>query len=158
MFIDRREFLALAIGASSHSLLPPQLRAIGGCSVEDLTKPLIPAPTDATQRSAFRDALAKWRADTKAALHYDDARYHRKEFAWITKNFSCCFLMIWDETVYSPSLGRFTIDEFLDHGNEEFGGYDSVVLWHAYPRIGFDERNQFDYLRDMPGDWRESQK
>ena len=32
-----------------------------------------------------------------------------------------------------------------------FNGYDALVLWHAYPRIGFDDRNQFDFYRDMPG-------
>lgn len=26
-----------------------------------------------------------------------------------------------------------------------------MVLWHAYPRIGVDERNQFDFYRDLPG-------
>ena len=26
-----------------------------------------------------------------------------------------------------------------------------LILWHAYPRIGFDERNQYDFYRDIPG-------
>jgi formylglycine-generating enzyme required for sulfatase activity len=39
----------------------------------------------------------------------------------------------------------------LEEGEQSFGGYDGVVLWHAYPRLGFDDRNQFDLYRDMPG-------
>ena len=59
--------------------------------------------------------------------------------------------MVCDESFYDRVAGRYTVDAVLDHGQREFGGYDSVVLWHAYPRIGVDERNQFDFYRDLPG-------
>ena len=59
--------------------------------------------------------------------------------------------MMYDQKFYDRVGRRYTIDAFLEEGVKEFGGYDAVVLWHAYPRIGFDERNQFDFYRDMPG-------
>jgi len=112
---------------------------------------IIPAPDDPAQRPAFRKTLACWREQTKARLKYSDALYGRKEFAWSAANYSCCFLMLCDEKFYDHRAGRYTVDAFLDHGQREFGGYDSVVLWHAYPRIGVDQRNQFDFYRDLPG-------
>ncbi len=114
-------------------------------------KNIMPAPADPAAWPAFREALAEWRDQTRARLKYDDALYRRPEFAWATGNFSCCFLMLCDQTFYDAARGRYTVDAFLDHGLREFGGYDSVVLWHAYPRIGVDERNQFDFYRDAPG-------
>ena len=59
--------------------------------------------------------------------------------------------MVWDEQFYDYRSGRYTVDDFLNEGEREFGGYDSIVLWQAYPRIGVDERNQFDFYRDLPG-------
>ncbi|MCY3017629.1 MAG: SUMF1/EgtB/PvdO family nonheme iron enzyme [Planctomycetota bacterium] len=110
-----------------------------------------PAPTQPEQWPAFRESLAKWREDKKLALKYDDALYKRPEFAWVPSCFSICFLMMCDEQFYDHGAGRYKVEAFLDEGVKESGGYDGVVLWHAYPRIGFDDRNQFDFYRDMPG-------
>ena len=109
------------------------------------------APDDPEQWPAFRAALAKWRTETKTRLNYKDDLYQRKEFTWSASNYSCCFLMTCDERFCDRRLGRYTVDAFLDEGEREFGAYDSVVLWHAYPRLGLDERNQFDFYRDLPG-------
>jgi len=109
------------------------------------------APDDLEQWPAFRAALATWRAETKSQLHYKDDLYRRKEFAWSASNYSCCFLMTCDERFWDWRKGRYAVDALLEEGEREFGGYDSVVLWHAYPRLGLDQRNQFDFYRDLPG-------
>jgi formylglycine-generating enzyme required for sulfatase activity len=132
------EWRTLAVGADA-SL---SLVASGG---------IIPAPDDAAQWPAYRLALARWREETRARLHYDDVLYRRPEFAWGASNYACCFLMMCDETFYDRRRSRYTVEKILRRGEREFGGYDSVLLWQAYPRIGVDQRNQFDFYRDMPG-------
>lgn len=112
---------------------------------------LILAPEAPEDWPEFRRRLVAWRAIRRQELHYSDQLYRCSDFAWASANFACCFLMLCDEQFYDPRSGRYTVGSFLDHGRREFGGYDSVVLWHAYPRIGIDPRNQFDFYRDMPG-------
>ena len=59
-------------------------------------------------------------------------------------------MWLWDERLFDHDAQRFTPDRLLADA-ERFGGFDAVVLWHAYPIIGIDERNQFDYYRDVAG-------
>ncbi len=149
---SRREFLrvSLAIGALAASS-PFAVSAVPSADDCDPEAPLIPAPRDAAAWPEFRRRLATWRAARRRTLNYSDALYRRPDFAWANRCFACCFLMLCDGKFYDPVRGRYTVSKFLDHGVREFGGYDAVVLWHAYPRIGFDERNQFDFYRDLPG-------
>ncbi|MHB0957472.1 MAG: formylglycine-generating enzyme family protein [Pirellulaceae bacterium] len=119
--------------------------------VLDASKDIIPAPNDAEQWPEYRRQLAAWREAERLRLHYEDTLYQRPDFAWVANDFACCFLMMCDQTFYDSTSGRYTVQEFLKQGQQEFGGYDSVVLWQAYPRIGLDSRNQFDFYRDMPG-------
>ena len=152
MKTNRRRFLqqtaALPLLVSAW---PLRARQAGPTFRFDAPKDIIAAPDDPAQWPEFRNALAQWRAETRTRLHYNDSLYCRKEFAWASSNYSCYFLMACDETFYDWRVGRYTVDAFVEHGKRQFGGYDSVVLWHAYPRIGVDERNQFDFYRDLPG-------
>jgi formylglycine-generating enzyme required for sulfatase activity len=70
---------------------------------------------------------------------------------WTQSSFSSCFVMLCDETFFDHDAGRFKVGEFLQEARRDFGGFDNVILWQAYPRIGADDRNQFDFYRDMPG-------
>jgi formylglycine-generating enzyme required for sulfatase activity len=119
----------------------------GDGSVPEILLP----PRQPSEWPAWREALAAWRQEARAELVYDDALYRRGDFAWVPSCFSCCFLMLNDERFLDASAGRYRVEDFLDAEQLKFGGYDAVVLWQAYPRIGLDDRTQFDFYRELPG-------
>src|SRR4051794_1125858 len=108
---------------------------------------IIAAPDDPEEWPAWRESLAAWRE--RARQGYDGSAYERLE--WTQGCFSVGLVWLWDERLYDHVAQRFTPDRLLAEADQEFGGYDAVVLWHAYPVIGIDERNQFDWYRDVPG-------
>jgi hypothetical protein len=73
------------------------------------------------------------------------------ELAWTHQNFVMGFVFMWDSKFWNVEKGEFLVDSYCQTMNEEFGGIQSVVLWHSYPNIGIDEKNQFDMLDAMPG-------
>jgi sulfatase-modifying factor enzyme 1 len=108
------------------------------------TAKIFEAPEHPGDRPAWRAALARWRDQARPV---PAPRYP----AWTRGCFAVCVAWLWDEALYDAERGVFTPEEFLRHGVREFGGYDAVVLWHAYPMIGLDERDQFRFYRDVPG-------
>ena len=61
------------------------------------------------------------------------------------------FAFVYDTRFYSAQKGRYLIDSFLEKGQKDFGGFDSIILWATYPNIGIDDQNQFDMLSSLPG-------
>lgn len=94
---------------------------------------------------------AELRTALPARLDFDDSIYQREDQRWMTRNFVCGFLFAYDRSFWDPDKREYRIGPLCAEAEREFGGYDSVVIWHAYPRIGTDQRNQFDFFRDMPG-------
>ncbi|HWL84854.1 MAG TPA: SUMF1/EgtB/PvdO family nonheme iron enzyme [Polyangiaceae bacterium] len=70
---------------------------------------------------------------------------------WSDTTFRQVFLFMYDTSFYDRHAARYRTRELVDTWRAMFGRVDSVLLWHAYPRLGFDSRNQFDFYRDMPG-------
>ncbi|MEU7656738.1 SUMF1/EgtB/PvdO family nonheme iron enzyme [Micromonospora taraxaci] len=104
------------------------------------------APGDPADWPAWREQITRWRADARERIGYVGEHYDE-----ITGDcFSVCLAWLWDEALYDHERGVFTVDGFLDAAGRDFGGFDGVVLWHAYPVIGLDDRNQFDWYRDVP--------
>ncbi len=108
-------------------------------------------PDDPQLWPFWRDWLAAWRKDKRKALAYDHSYYSDKAYDWVPSNYVSGFFMLWDTTLCDPVEGRYRVKKFIEYGNRAFGGYDSVVLWLAYPIMGIGPRNQTDMYRDMPG-------
>src|SRR3954453_7087233 len=108
---------------------------------------IIAAPDDPEEWPAWRESLPAWRG--RARQGSDGGANGRLE--WTQGCFSVGLVWLWDERLYDHVAQRLTPDRLLAEAAPQFGGYDAVVLWHAYPVIGIDERNQFDWYRDVPG-------
>lgn len=59
--------------------------------------------------------------------------------------------MLFDREFVDPATGTFHVEAWVAKAKAQFGDLDALLLWQAYPRIGFDRRNQFDHYREIPG-------
>ncbi|HYH28855.1 MAG TPA: SUMF1/EgtB/PvdO family nonheme iron enzyme [Pseudonocardia sp.] len=107
---------------------------------------ILSAPDDPAQWPRWRDQLARWRADARRRLDYRGERYEGAR----TDCFVVDMAWLWDELLYDHEAGRFTVDAFVAAAERDFGGVDGVVLWHAYPIEGIDDRRQFAFYDDVP--------
>jgi hypothetical protein len=74
----------------------------------------------------------RWRTRPRA----DRVRRRRlraPRVAWTRGCFSRRARRLWDELLYDHDAGRFTPERFCAESEREFGGFDGIVLWHAYP-------------------------
>jgi iron(II)-dependent oxidoreductase len=108
----------------------------------------IGGPESSKAREEWFGDVLRYRRQIRAGL--DRGLYDRGDLKWAAEKFVCHFTFMYDRSFYDPDKG-YTIESFLADGDRRFGGYDAVLLWQGYPRLGVDERNQFDYYRDMPG-------
>ncbi len=107
------------------------------------------APEDPAGRPAWRATLHRWREDARTRTAYDNSLYTKQDGAWAATAWNVAIVWLWDEAVRDWADERFDATRLLQT-YQDFGGLDAVVLWHAYPVIGIDSRNQFDWY-DVPG-------
>jgi sugar/nucleoside kinase (ribokinase family) len=126
------------------------LEAGADLSILDNAK-ILAAPADPADWPRWREVLGEWRADARRRHGYDGGSYDDPARAWTTTASSVALVWLWDELLWDHDGRRFTPDRLLSTVDADFGGVDAVVLWHAYPVIGLDDRNQFDWYRAVPG-------
>ncbi len=97
------------------------------------------------------DDVRHWRRERLIRMGYNGFEYERPELKWTQSSFIQPQMMIEERFFYDPVAGKYTVDRYLDDLEKRYGGIDSVLIWHTYPNIGIDNRNQYDLLHDMPG-------
>jgi formylglycine-generating enzyme required for sulfatase activity len=100
---------------------------------------------------AWIEDVRHWRGERLIRMGYNGSEYERPELKWTQSSFIQPQMMIEDRYFYDPVAGKYTVDRYLNDLEKRYGGIDSVLIWHTYPNIGIDNRNQYDLLHDMPG-------
>ncbi len=111
----------------------------------------IPGPEKPEDFSAWLTDIQHWRRERLIKMGFQDTEYTRPDLLWTQKSFIQTLLHVSDRFFYDATSRKYRVDYFLDDLRKRYGGIDCVIVWHHYPNIGVDNRNQFDLLRDMPG-------
>ena len=92
-----------------------------------------------------------WRAERRIRSGLAGEEYQRPELTWTQSSYVQPQMMVHDRFFYDPVARSYTVARYLDDLNKRYGGIDSVLVWHTYPNMGIDDRNQYDLFRDLPG-------
>jgi iron(II)-dependent oxidoreductase len=82
---------------------------------------------------------------------FDNSLYEREDLAWIKESYLMILQMAWDREFYDRMTGKYTFPEVIKKGINLFGYFDVFCIWPTWPRLGLDQRNQWDLYRDLPG-------
>ena len=96
-------------------------------------------------RMMFRD---RWLYDLET---FDTSLFQRADLAWIRSSYLLMLQFAWDQDYYDALAGQYRFDTFLTHWNHLVGGFEALMLWPTWPRLGVDQRNQWDMYKDLPG-------
>lgn len=96
-------------------------------------------------KTMFRD---RYLYDLK---EFDNSLYERPDLAWIKESYLIVLQMAWDREFYDRLAGKYNYGEFLKKGMEILGKIDIYGLWTSWPRLGLDQRSQWDMYRNLPG-------
>jgi hypothetical protein len=87
----------------------------------------------------------------RAKLNYTGSVYDVPQLRWTQQSFIQPQIHPWDRFFYDPATRNYTIPKYLADLRTRYGGIDAVLVWPTFPQLGLDDRNQFGYIRSMPG-------
>ncbi len=104
-------------------------------------------------RGDWRDGLRmmfqeRWLYDLET---FDNGLFERQDLKWIRHSYLLLLQFAWDQQYYERFRGEYAYDKFLAEQDKVLGGYEAYTIWPTWPRLGLDQRNQWDMYRDLPG-------
>jgi len=85
------------------------------------------------------------------AEKFDNSMFEREDLKWIQQSYLIILQMAWDREFYDRLTGKYNYAELIKKGNGQFGKIDVYGIWPTWPRLGLDQRNQWDLYSDLPG-------
>ena len=82
---------------------------------------------------------------------FDNTLFERKDLEWARRSYVFLFQFAWDQTWYDAIEGKYNFEKTFSKWNNILGGFEAFMIWPTWPRLGMDQRNQFDLYRDLPG-------
>lgn len=82
---------------------------------------------------------------------FDNSLFKREDLKWIRESYIIILQMAWDREFYDGQSGKYAYPDELKKWNELFNHIDVFCIWPTWPRLGLDQRNQWDMYRDLPG-------
>jgi formylglycine-generating enzyme required for sulfatase activity len=82
---------------------------------------------------------------------FDDALFRRQDLSWVRRAYLMVLQFAWDHTYFDRATQHTTYDATLTAWDKLLGPIDIYTIWPTWPRLGLDERNQWDMYRDLPG-------
>jgi len=89
---------------------------------------------------------------------FDSSMYARADLKWMKDAYIMLLQFAWDKKYYDYASQTYTFYKDFFEFDSLTGGYDIFTLWPTWPRLGLDQRNQWDMYRDLPGGLQELTK
>lgn len=82
---------------------------------------------------------------------FDNTLFEREDLQWVRHAYLMLLQFAWDHNYYDPYEGGYRYYEKFGQYDHWLGGFDIYTIWPTWPRLGMDQRNQWDMYRDLPG-------
>ncbi|MBP6978351.1 MAG: SUMF1/EgtB/PvdO family nonheme iron enzyme [Lentimicrobiaceae bacterium] len=82
---------------------------------------------------------------------FDNTLFNREDLKWVRHSYLMLLQFAWDHKYFDQYPGGYRYYDTFGEYDHLLGGFDIFTLWPTWPRLGMDQRNQWDMYRDLPG-------